>query len=187
MEQRYAYIYAWFGKDEGEGRDEPSEWWLQRAKICNGWVGQAHGYTANGGCAGKLVLTTEKQMMEIKEAEEERKKQIMQAGEPVSLGAGCWLANPTVCPNGYTHPGYKWRRAWHGGGSSLAACEKRKAEWNAACAVTDTRSVYNPAPAPTWRATYRARVGCNPSPEPSPMCGVGGICDNPGIFEDGHP
>ena len=56
--QRYAYIYAWFGKDEGEGRDKPSEWWLQQAKICNGWVGQAHGYAANGGCAGKLVLTT---------------------------------------------------------------------------------------------------------------------------------
>ena len=51
-EQRYAYLYAWFGTDEGEGKDKPSEWWLQRASICNGWVGQAHGYAENGGCAG---------------------------------------------------------------------------------------------------------------------------------------
>jgi hypothetical protein len=91
-EQRYAYIYAWFGEDEGEGRDKPSEWWLQQAKICSGWVGQAHGYAANGGCAGKLVLTTEKQMMEIKEAEEERKKQITQAGEP-GPEAGCHVTS----------------------------------------------------------------------------------------------
>ena len=54
-EQRYAYLS--FGKDEGEDLvDKPSEWWLQRANICNGWVGLAHGYSANGGCAGKLVL-----------------------------------------------------------------------------------------------------------------------------------
>ena len=54
--QRYAYLFVRFGKDEGEGRDKPSEWWLQQANICNGWVGQAYGYAANGGCAGKLVL-----------------------------------------------------------------------------------------------------------------------------------
>jgi hypothetical protein len=29
---------------------------LQQANICNGWVGQAYGYAANGGCAGRLVL-----------------------------------------------------------------------------------------------------------------------------------
>ena len=85
-EQRYAYLYVWFGKDEGEGRDKPSEWWLQQAKICNGWVGQAHGYAANGGCAGKLVLTTEKQMMEI-----------TQAGEP-GPEAGCDILMPTWSP-----------------------------------------------------------------------------------------
>ena len=29
---------------------------MQQANICNEWVGQAYGYAANGGCAGKLVL-----------------------------------------------------------------------------------------------------------------------------------
>ena len=75
------------------------------------------------------------------------KKQKEKEAGPKPTGAGCWLANPTPCPNGYPHPGYKWYDPT-AGSSSLAACEKRKSETNAACGVTDTvtdtRMVYNP-------------------------------------------
>ena len=87
------------------------------------------------------AAAAETQAQRLKKEKEEK-----EAGSKPT-GAGCWLANPTPCPNGYPHPGYKWYDPT-AGSSSPAACEKRKSETNAACGVTDTvtdtRMVYNP-------------------------------------------
>ena len=52
---------------------------------------------------------------------------------------GCWLANPTVCPNGYPHPGYDWRDSAPGGGSSRAACEHTRSTSTRAAMSLRTR------------------------------------------------
>ena len=33
----------------------------------------------------------------------DRPTAVKKKADPVPTGAGCWLANPTVCPNGYPH------------------------------------------------------------------------------------
>ena len=78
-------------------------------------------------------------MMEIKEAEEERKKQITQAGEP-GPEAGCHILMPTGCPQNPQHSvhGSTWVNDF-AGNESMDACWKREKEYNTYCDKTATK------------------------------------------------
>ena len=66
--------------------------------------------------------------------------------DPPPTVEGCWVANPTGCPNVPSHGtanSYQWYDPTAGGGRP-AACEQRQRDVNAYCGVADARMQYNP-------------------------------------------